>query len=286
MKASAGPRITTTAYRPAFTLLETLVALALLGMIMASVGASIDLYWKYRTLSRERISAAQILRGVMEDLNCDLRSGAAPQANPSASRLEVPDFLQSGRGSTGNRPPGNGPAAALPPGLERTLRVQEQQLNLTDSGTTPLHFAGSATWMALLTYSDNPRFATNRATYNRAEPRHVVWWWNDGSSVRVPLTQKGRQISVSDLTAPDQPHGLVRVVKPFADNPTNARQQATGLVSDKVSAVQFRYFDGFHWHTEWNSATSFSIPRAVEVSLTLDGQSEPLSPFMIWVPQG
>ncbi len=81
MKASAGPRITTTTYRPAFTLLETLVALALLGMIMASVSASIDLYWKYRTLSRERISAAQILRGVMEDLSCDLRSGEAPQAN-------------------------------------------------------------------------------------------------------------------------------------------------------------------------------------------------------------
>jgi prepilin-type N-terminal cleavage/methylation domain-containing protein len=286
MKASAKTRISTAAYRPAFTLLETLVALALLGMIMASVSASIDLYWKYRTISRDRISAAQILRGVMEDLTCDLRSGAAPQANASASRLEVPDVLSSGPGATGNRPQGSGPSVALPPGLERTLRVQEQQLNLSDSGTTPLHFAGSANWIALLTHSDNPRFATNRATYNRAEPRHVVWWWNDGSSVRVPLTQKGRQISISDLSAPDQPHGLVRVVKPFADNQTSEKQKTTVLVSDKVSAVRFRYFDGFHWHAEWNSATSFSIPRAVEVSLTLDGQSEPLSPFIIWVPQG
>jgi hypothetical protein len=257
--------------------METLVAMALLGMIMASVSASIDLYWKYRTLSRDRTTSAQILRGIMEDLSGDVRSAAAPHAVASASRIELP------------LPPSSNTSPALKPpaGLERTLRIQELQLNLTESGSTPIHFTGSGNWLAILTHSENPRFESNASGYTRAHSRHTVWWCSDGSSLRVPLSMNGRRLSSSTITAGDQASGLVRVQRPFANSGTADEQQRSAvLVSDKIKAIQFRYFDGANWVSEWNSATSFTIPRAVEVSLKMDERDGATNTFLIWIPQG
>ena len=52
--------------RRAFTLMETLAALAILGLVVSSLSASLHLYWKYRSLSRSQITIAQLQRGIIE----------------------------------------------------------------------------------------------------------------------------------------------------------------------------------------------------------------------------
>ena len=38
-------------------------------------------------------------------------------------------------------------------------------------------------------------------------------------------------------------------------------------LAPEVSALAFRYFDGTHWQTAWDSVSNGYLPRAVEVSI-------------------
>jgi type II secretory pathway pseudopilin PulG len=44
---------------------------------------------------------------------------------------------------------------------------------------------------------------------------------------------------------------------------------ASKMLAKEVSEVQFRYFDGLSWVTEWNSTTLNQMPKAIEIVLTL-----------------
>ncbi len=267
--------------RGGFTLMETLVAVALLGMIMASVGASIDLYWRYRTLSRDRVASSQILRGIMEDMTCDLRMATMPDMFTISSRaqslgkFQSPGEIQSIPGT-----------AAVPIHAERTLRVEEQLLDLRNPQGDPVHFVGTNTSLAVLTHYDSPRFQASDA-YSTIRQRHVVWWKNDGSSVRLPLAHKGPQLLPSTLAASGQPNGLVRLIKPFAaQNSSRSEQQEVILISPNVTSIQLRYYDGSEWVSEWNSSLRIALPHAVEVSLMMAEQPDRTETSVIWLPQG
>lgn len=242
--------------RFAFTLMETMVALALLGMIMMSVGTSITLYWKYRTLSRDRVVSAQILRGLLDDLTSDLRSVSAPILIPSGGETELPEDLRAAIA-----------AGAAPAGLERILRVQEQQLNLGGAADRPIALAGTNHSLAILTEHDSPRFEAAADSDVAFPERHVVWWVNSGSPLRVSLSHSGSRLSSTPVTAGDLAHGLVRLVHPFPQDSSLKSQPV--LVSHRVASIAFRYFDGNQWVTEWNSWQQFGLPRAVEVTVTL-----------------
>jgi type II secretory pathway pseudopilin PulG len=50
--------------------------------------------------------------------------------------------------------------------------------------------------------------------------------------------------------------------------------RAEEVVAPEVSSVVFRYFDGTEWWDEWDSDELGGIPTAVEIDLTLRGESE------------
>jgi prepilin-type N-terminal cleavage/methylation domain-containing protein len=258
--------------RSAFTLMETMVALALLGMIMMSVGTSLTLYWKYRTLSRDRVISAQILRGLLDDLTSDLRSVSASNAISSGNHMEIPENVQAAL-ATG----------AAPAGLERTLRVQEQQLNLGSMQDSPIALVGTSQSLSILTEHDNPRFDATSEGPSTFPERHVVWWMNSGSPVRISLSHAGPQISSTTVTAGDQPHGLVRLVQPFPQD--SSLKTRPVLVSRHVSSIAFRYYDGSQWVTDWNSWQRSGLPAAVEVTLTMKSPDNGSDTFVIEIPQ-
>ncbi len=263
-----GQQVTEMRSRTAFTLIETFVALALLGLIIGSVSTSLNLYWKYRSTSQQRVASSQIFRGVLEDLTTDLRS-----ASPMPTAVQKPPNIPV---------VGFGPPLNMTPMIEKTLKVQEQLLNLTNDEKRPIHFVGTSAWMSFLTVHQNSRFddSTIKGSDQR---RHIIWWWNNRSPISVPFAVSGpRQISGS-VASPDSLTGVARAVRSFSSEAT-----ITSLVSQRVSSMSFRYFDGTAWTQQWNSFDSSGLPQAVEVTISIqsDGSTNVVQTFIIDLPQG
>jgi type II secretory pathway pseudopilin PulG len=262
--------------RRGFTLMETLVALGLCGLIVASVGTSLELYWRFSSLSRERVTASQVQRGVVEDLTSDLRT-AVPL---DLQTLSSPEPADSPAALQGMMP---GSAGA---GVSMFLNVSEQMLSLTSDDRQPVQFFGSPNALAILTEHNNSRFAAHSSgSYRSVRQQHVVWWLNQGASVRLPLSAVGPRADFTTLTASNVAHGLVRVERPFSQAPNSERKVRPQLISEDITAIRFRYFDGQQWLDEWDSLRQLAIPEAVEVQLTFQNSTSAPQRIVMHLPQ-
>jgi hypothetical protein len=66
-------------------------------------------------------------------------------------------------------------------------------------------------------------------------------------------------------------YGLSTAVENSEDSPQLA---AAKLLAREVSGVQFRYFDGIAWQEEWDSTALNSLPKAIEIVLTVRDEAE------------
>jgi prepilin-type N-terminal cleavage/methylation domain-containing protein len=144
--------------RAGFTLLETMVALALCGLIIAAVGTATHLYWKYRSLTKGQIHTAHLVRGLTEDVSEALRS---------VTPLWVPE-----------------------PGDDSEILVTRQQNDSVNDFSTdltqansqllavpePVPFVGTSQLFAVLTEHPSSRFEPSDELSNFSGPKHVVWW--------------------------------------------------------------------------------------------------------------
>ena len=259
-------------HRRAFTLMETLAALAILGLVVSSLSASLHLYWKYRSLSRSQITVAQLRRGIIDDLTSDLRMTLQ---DPVAIRAASMVAAVRSESATEN------------PGSERFLNVTEQVLELpTDLRNQPVHFVGTSQSLAFLHDQTNPRFDPARSNYRTAGSSHIVWWVNREGSIRLPLFHSGPQLITVAVSASRDRRGLVRKArKESGGSASTTSDEDEWLVTAHVTSFRLRYFDGENWHTEWNSFQQQALPVAVEVGITIEGGPEQGTPIVIWLPQ-
>ena len=54
--------------------------------------------------------------------------------------------------------------------------------------------------------------------------------------------------------------------------PSDSQVQYETLLATEVVALQFRYWDGLGWLTEWDAASQQGMPRAIEIALVLDSE--------------
>jgi prepilin-type N-terminal cleavage/methylation domain-containing protein len=259
-------------HRRAFTLMETLAALAILGLVVSSLSASLHLYWKYRSFSRSQITIAQLQRGIIDDLTSDLRMTLQ---DPIAVRAA--SMVAAARSES----------AVENAGSERFLNVTEQVLELpTDLRNQPVHFVGTSQSLALLHDQTNPRFDPARSSYQAAGLSHIVWWVNREDSIRLPLFHSGPQLITVAVNALENRRGLVRKVrKDSGGSASSTSGEDEWLVAADVTRLRLRYFDGENWRTEWNSFQQQALPLAVEVLIMINGETEKGTPVVIWLPQ-
>ena len=270
--AASVDRQSRSSHRRAFTLMETLAALAILGLVVSSLSASLHLYWRYRSLSRSQITVAQLQRGVIDDLTSDLRMTLQDPVAVRAASMIAAVRSASATGDAGS---------------ERFLNVTEQVLELpTELRNQPVHFVGTSQSLALLHDQTNPRFDPARSDYRSAGLNHIVWWVNREGSIRLPLFHSGPQLITVTVSASKDRSGLVRKAqKESGGSASKKTDEDEWLVTADVKSLRLRYFDGEHWRTAWNSFQQQALPVAVEVGITIEGGPERGTPVVIWLPQ-
>lgn len=287
----AGPRLQPTAplfmARPAFTLFELILAIALSATLLMLIGAAINLYLMRIDASRTEIEEAQLARSVLAMIAEDVRattiyqpqdiSGLSQLASQNAS-FDVDDIDASGA-FTGSAV-GTGGSSS---GSSSSSSSGSSSTSVTSEDTSTLAPGLNGTFQELiLDVSRLPRMAElfpavpGRPTaMSAATPRP-----SDVKTVRY-FIRPGEQIAPEDRAAmalsPDaqaRAGGLVRQTidrstRVMAERTANQALLETGvdLVASEVVRIEFRYFDGTAAVDAWDMREQGALPPAIEVRI-------------------
>ena len=257
-----------------FTLVEVLVATALSVTLLLGLWTLFDIYTKLFTVGQTKTENAQLARALLEQVADDLHSAIQdpiPGA-PATSRTSTPlrRFVLSGSSDR--------------------LRLDVLQVTPLQGNPTPV--------------GDSERLADEPSPARVPELRTVYYTFHDplaatGSSepseptgptesnaeslpglVRRELdfeTPPDAQPGADPGGAPGEPGASGAAVSgdPWADDSGASDSSAAQLVDTSITWVpevvrlQFRYFDGNGWTSQWSSLSRKSLPVAVEVTVQL-----------------
>jgi hypothetical protein len=251
-----------------FTLLETMLVISLCTVLLAATWSSTQLYWNYRLRSQERIASTGLLLAVHEDLQLDLRALAAfPPTVPES--LVPSDPVDSMFGLT-------------PLIKENEFREKLLQLDPL-SAVVPVRFAGGPDWMAFLSSQGSPRFPS---AYAEQQHKHIVWCASDGRKLQVPVAGLGDTLTYATIDLTQQPAGIVRFSLPFNTGQSAQKAlHAPPLVEERIAGIQFEYFDGVIWQSNWSPENPRQIPVAVRVCFRPAKDASIQPPIVVAIPQ-
>ena len=280
--------------RRGFTLIETLLALALCGLLMSAVFSAIYLQERTRAAGERQVAKALFTWGIVEDVTSDLRS-ATGSLSTGVGAVPLPT------NSLGAINSFRGPAIG-----EKMLDVRERLLDINlPPRVEPIGLIGEPNVLVVQTSGANSRFSDHSTVRvpasNQPVSRLVAYFVHDGRPQMVAL---GRQNGIPQLTSwqtSAKTRGLVRIERTpwfFGGQRWSSQtlqDEPLHLISPQVRAIRFRYLDGRDWKERWDSVAQHTLPTAVEVSLTwvlTDGnESSPLElaeeirRFVIRLPQ-
>lgn len=264
-----------------FTLTEVLIALTLSLVIMAAVYSALSLHWRFTSTGRVDQERMQLVRAIATRIERDLRSVvyvAPPMAASDATGAADTTGSTSGGSSSGT---GSGSGASTGSGAVSGSGSSGASSSTGASGTTTSSTttSGSTDTMAgpglygsptqLLIHASRPSGDLNYSALDEtltAESRmsdtlSVAWFLAGGDGALA-----------SSVAGP----GLARMegdrlTMQLADTSGDVSSMASRvkIVAPEVTGLEFRYFDGVEWATEWDSTTMQGLPFAVEVTFTV-----------------
>lgn len=265
--------------RRGFTLVETLTALLLCGIVLSIAFSTILHDERVRASGERQVSRNTRTWGVIEDISSDLRNCIAPFAKPLAAGVGSPaeSSFQTAESSFQTNVG------------ERVLDVHERFLDLDlPSAVEPIGFVGEPDALVLHVAGASTRFDDLHAQRPAARERIVAYAVSRGEALSLPLErEQGRR--KQRKVEPGAAAGLVRVQRaawPDVDGDSQRETDRAGnvsLVSSDIVAVSFRYFDGRDWSNHWDGHRLQKLPRCVEITARFAEDDVPRS-FVISLP--
>jgi hypothetical protein len=198
----------------------------------------------------------------------------------------------------GSAPPAGFGATQIPSGTGASTASggsssgsQQSDPNATTTETTSttptlIGFFGSSTELRF-DVSRLPRVDQFQATIGESgdendvqipsDIKTVVYFLQDDSDgMAVTTPELGGKVAFAQPSTSGRGRGLIRseqdrAVLALAESGGDELMKYSGahLLADEVIGLQFEYFDGASWVTDWDSSTMNGLPRAVKITLTL-----------------
>ena len=264
--------------RPAYTLLEVMLALALTAITIALIGMAMHIHMSIAEKGRDQVEEAQLARTLLQRIADDLRN-AVPYQPPAGSSSGT-----SASSSGGTSTSATSAASATVAGSSGTGAT-------ASSGTAASSSSSSGTGSSTMPVSGglfgDIQGLQIETTYRPRLSRAMLAAAADGSqtamlsvirivsySLGVP-TGTGTTGPISDggatggLYRSEMDRALFYMAQQQGQStPPNAvelRDPTVGQVID----LKFSYYDGSNWNDEWDSNQQGKLPSAVKVALTI-----------------
>jgi type II secretory pathway pseudopilin PulG len=286
--------------RPAFTLFELILAVALSATLLALIGTAINLYLLRVDAGRTRVEEAQLARSILATIAADVRAASTYQTQDisaiaelasSVAQFDVDDLDAEGdfqgaalgtpgstgsagtaaSGSTSSSPTFGGSSIAdtqnttgMAPGLNGTL----QEL-IVDVARLPRL---NELFPAMPQQSNTTLTAAANAP-RPSDVKTVRYFIRQGGAVdpsdpAVTGLSPQAQLSVGGLVR----QTIDRSVRDMAEQSGNSQLLNSGqaLLAPEVTRIEFRYFDGSTAVDLWDMQERSAMPTAIEVRIWLD----------------
>lgn len=304
--------------RYAFTLLELILSLALTAVIAGLIGSLIQLYLVNQETGRDSVRQAQMARAILNMIAEDVRTTVRYQKFDTSGLVQLlsTDTGSSGGGASGGGGSGGGGSggggasgggasgggapsggasgggasgggaggvststapAALPPGIygsSTSIEIDVSRLPRPDEYYPKMGNTSTGT------LGDMPSDVKTVGYYVQS-PR------SDGVQDSLgQLSQEAATLTSAPVASPNG--GLVRrsvdrAVTQYAYEIAQSSQLLrTGeLIAPEVLALEFQYFDGATWQTQWDGSQQ-GLPHVVKITIAMQrdslAKSKPLDP--------
>jgi type II secretory pathway pseudopilin PulG len=246
--------------RPAYTLIELLLALGLSVVVVTAIAMAIQIYLVALAKQQAVVERKQVARSLLAMIENDLRAAIQYKANDYSgldNLLQTQMLMMSGRASE------EGEEAEPEP-----LHVEEDvAFRPTMLGSESVIMIDISRLPRLDQY--NPLIASDEATVQSPSDVKSLAYF-------VSLTDGGVETSI-EFAETKAPGGLYRreidrAVAEFMGDTSllSSPDNYTKLIAHEVAQISFRYWDGEAWQTEWDSAENGGFPVAIEVTLVID----------------
>jgi prepilin-type N-terminal cleavage/methylation domain-containing protein len=232
------------ARRPAFTLLEVLLATAIGVLLMAGLYVAVDVQLKHAQAGRDLVEHSTLVRALFARIVTDLTPTLAPT-------IPLPASSSGGGGGA------TGAAAST-----TTTTTPASGTGTTDSSastnqTTPTAIMGSVPIYNVGVQGEPTRLVLAMSRL----PREVDFAMNASADPEnLPLVCDIRRISYWLIDGGEMPLGLARQeLKLVASDdlmaalPPDIPDELSHLMAEEVKSLTFSYWDGSAWSDTWDS---------------------------------
>lgn len=253
-----------------FTLLEVVVATSLSAVLLAGLWGLLNIYQRLFAIGQTKSERTQLVRTLWRQLSDDVRS-AIPDAAPvfrtggttvrrfglfgSGTSLQI-DTLQVAPSQLVLLSADHDQDAAEPVISERVPELRTVQYRFIAPGAAGKGLRGWPTGLIRRQFDWETPLA---GTEGRPAAR------------RGPKTAAGQRFA---------PAGSPIEPLEFASSGFDPEDPSI-LVVPEVVDLEFRYFDGSGWASQWNSLTRKSLPAAIEITMRISsaegGEARPLA---------
>jgi prepilin-type N-terminal cleavage/methylation domain-containing protein len=250
-------------HRRAFSLIEVIVALALSVVLISAIYGAISLHWRYETLGRERIDRAQVSLAILRKMSEDVGSVmfSVPKVEESEDSSTSETATESVTTTTEGSTDSTATAAVEAPvslgivGTADSLQLDLSQPQVQDFVTVVDPSAPSTTPLPI-------QSEMVRVTWALVRPKRSLD--PDATGLQSLIANPALARDVTDRlqeSVPDDTASALSTTSTATEIPESS------ILAREVVALQFRYYDGYSWVSEWDSTEKGRLPRAVEVSM-------------------
>ena len=260
-----------------FTLIEIILATSLSIVLLGLLGMAIQLYVHSADVGRTKVVNAALARNLLRTIADDLRRTVYASSTTAGGSGSGPGTSSGELGSEGDATPGSSSGSNSGESSDDTDDDSDAPTEDETQQAVPGLYGNQ--YELQMDISRVPRIdeyetllvadaaQSSEANYGLT----TVAYYAVGEMAGQSSTELSSASGASGLYR----RSLNRTVFEWAMETANDQELSGGeqLLAPEVAAIEFRYFDGLEWDSQWESDVRQGLPLAVEVLLYLVDES-------------